>query len=103
VKLPCETGVWYLLPMLRAELAKELLKLGLTQKEVSEKLGITQAAVSQYISKKRGRNIKLDKKSKKSIIEIAKKIACNSDQTVVEREICRMCVRARKSKVLEGM
>ena len=53
MKPPCELIVWYVLPTIRYELTKELLRLGLSQKEVSESLGITQAAVSQYVKEKR--------------------------------------------------
>lgn len=103
MKLPCEIGVWYLLPMLRAELAKELLNLGLTQREVSEKLGITQAAVSQYVSKKRGRTMRLDEKSKKSIQGIAMRIVENDNPKAVEDEICALCMRLRKKNVLNDL
>lgn len=54
MKLPCEIIVWYILPKIRSEIAKKLSESGIPQKEISEKLGITQAAVSQYINKKRG-------------------------------------------------
>ena len=50
----CEIVVWYVIPTIRSELAKELLNLGMKQKEISELLDITQPAVSQYISDKRG-------------------------------------------------
>jgi predicted transcriptional regulator len=52
MKPPCELIVWYVIPTIRAELAKEMIKLGLSQKEVSERLGITQSAVSQYVKDK---------------------------------------------------
>ena len=62
MKPPCELIVWYVIPTIRAELAKELIKLGLSQKEVSERLGITQSAVSQYVKDKRGKGIPVNKK-----------------------------------------
>ena len=45
IKPPCESIVWNVIPTIRAELAKELIKLGLSHKEVSERLGMTQSAV----------------------------------------------------------
>jgi len=45
------------LPSIRAATAEELIKRGISQKEVSRMLGITPPAVSQYLSKKRGYNI----------------------------------------------
>jgi len=53
IKIDCEETVWYLLPLIRKEFAKSLIKdHGLTQRKAAEKLGITEAAVSQYVSKK---------------------------------------------------
>ena len=36
MKPPCEIVVWYVIPAIRSELAKELLNLGMKQKDVSE-------------------------------------------------------------------
>ena len=66
---PCEIVVWYVIPTIRSELAKELLNLGMKQKEISELLDITQPAVSQYISDKRGHGIKFNKETQKLIKE----------------------------------
>lgn len=49
-----EVEVWYGLPAIRAALAKSLKKQGLPQKQIAEKLGMAESAVSQYISGKRG-------------------------------------------------
>ncbi|MBN1235540.1 MAG: helix-turn-helix domain-containing protein [Methanotrichaceae archaeon] len=57
MKAPCEEIVWNVLPCIRAAIADELVKRGISQKEVSRMLGITPPAVSQYVSKKRGYNI----------------------------------------------
>ena len=46
-KLPQEIEVWYLIPAIRAELAKELLKEGINQTKIASILNITNAAVSQ--------------------------------------------------------
>ena len=62
MKPPCEIVVWYVIPAIRSELAKELLNLGMKQKDVSELMDITQPAVSQYITDKRGSGIKLDER-----------------------------------------
>ncbi|MBA3044390.1 helix-turn-helix domain-containing protein, partial [archaeon] len=50
MKMPCEVIIWYILPGIRREITKSLLKNGLSQREVAKKLGITDAAVSQYLS-----------------------------------------------------
>ncbi len=50
----CENISKHILPLLRALVAKELLNTySLTQVEVAEKLGTTQAAISQYMNSKR--------------------------------------------------
>jgi len=55
MKTPCEEVIKEVIPTIRALIAKDLcLKYGFTQIEAAKKLGITQAAISQYISLKRG-------------------------------------------------
>ena len=52
---PCEVAVKCVIPVLRSMTAKVLTrKYGLTQKKTGDLLGITQAAVSQYLRKTRG-------------------------------------------------
>lgn len=55
--LPQEIEVWYVLPALRCEMAKAFLEEGLTQKQVAGILGVTEAAVSQYVHSKRAQNV----------------------------------------------
>ena len=74
MKPPCEVIVWYVLPTIRAELTKELVKMGMSQKEISERLGITQSAVSQYIKDKRGKGIPINKEVRKGIKTLAKQV-----------------------------
>ena len=59
MKPPCEMVVWYVIPAIRSELAKQLLSLGMKQKKISELMDITQPAVSQYITDKRGSELEL--------------------------------------------
>jgi hypothetical protein len=67
MKSPCEQIVWDILPSIRAAIAEELVKRGISQKEVSRMLGITPPAVSQYVSKKRGYNIEFREDIRQSI------------------------------------
>jgi len=60
VKPPCEIVVWYIIPGIRSVLAKELFKLNMKQKDISDLLDITQPAVSQYLSDKRGNEIQFN-------------------------------------------
>jgi predicted transcriptional regulator len=51
----CDTMVRNLLPPMRAEMVSRLVqKQGLSQSDAAKRLGVTRAAVSQYLSKKRG-------------------------------------------------
>ena len=51
----CEAFARHILPLYRSIVAKELVeKYGYTQVEAAKKLGMTQAAISQYLTSKRG-------------------------------------------------
>jgi len=100
MKVPCETIVWNLLPTLRAEIAKSLLNENLSQSDAAERLGLSRAAVCQYLKNKRGNEINLDAESKKEIERFAKRIASEElspEETV--RGICDLCNKLRKSLV----
>ena len=57
---PQELEVWYILPAIRRELTISLKEEGLKQRQVAEILGVTEAAVSQYIKSKRAKAIKFN-------------------------------------------
>jgi predicted transcriptional regulator len=94
MKSPCEVIVWDVLPSIRAAIAEELVKRGLSQKEVSRLLGITPPAVSQYVSKKRGYNIQFDDDVRLSIEKLADDLIQNKVDNLVER-ICEVCKSLR--------
>ncbi len=96
MKPPCEIVVWYVIPAIRSELAKELLNLGMKQKEVSEIMDITQPAVSQYITDKRGSGIVLDSDVKTMIKEFAFELSVG--ESTKEDLIPRTCVICRNVK-----
>jgi len=51
----CDTMVRNLLPPMRAEMVVRLVqKQGLSQSDAAKRIGVTRAAVSQYMSRKRG-------------------------------------------------
>ena len=62
MKLPQEIEVWYVIPAIRREFAKGLIKKGLKQREVARMLGVTDAAVSQYFSSKRGSEVRFNQR-----------------------------------------
>ena len=94
MKLPCEIIVWEVLPCIRAALAEELIKRGLSQNEISKMLGITQAAVSQYTSKKRGSRLNFREEAKEEIKKLADDLVHGSVDDLAPR-ICRICMEVR--------
>lgn len=88
---PCEYIVWHGLPIIRKGIAVSMINdYGLSQKETAEKLGITPAAVSQYLSGKRGKMNITDKEIRKEINRSAEKIIQLGNEILVS-ETCRLC------------
>ncbi|WP_424355013.1 transcriptional regulator [Methanobacterium sp. MBAC-LM] len=98
---PCEIVVWYVIPSIRSELAKELLKLGIKQKRISELLDITQPAVSQYVSDKRGHGIKFDDKTQNMIKMLAKDLTEQElgPDRIIQR-ICEICKNVKAEEII---
>ncbi len=95
---PCEVIVLNILPSLRAQLARELVKLGLTQQEISETLELTPAAVSQYVSGKRGQKVEFNSEVKQKIHQKAKKIKNNKENNPFDI-ICKVCDEIKTTDV----
>jgi len=95
MKLPCEIALWYTLPQIRADLARELVKQGLSQKEVAEKLGITPSAVSQYLHRKRGGKIRMSKDYRERMERTAQDIKKSPNESDISKLICKCCVENR--------
>jgi predicted transcriptional regulator len=92
MKSPCEEIVWDVLPSIRAATAEELIKRGISQKEVSRMLGITPPAVSQYLSKKRGYNIEFREDIRQAIGLLADDlIQGNVKGADLVKRICSIC------------
>ncbi len=101
MKSPCEEIVWDVLPSIRAAIAEELVKRGLSQKEVSRILGITPPAVSQYVSKKRGYNIEFRDDIKASIGRLADDLMQKKVNNLTAR-ICEICRSLQEDKTACG-
>ena len=98
---PCEIVVWYVIPSIRSELAKELLNLGMKQKQISELLDITQPAVSQYISDKRGHGIKFDNHTQNMIRLLARDlISQDLDKGDIIRRVCEICKNIKSEEII---
>ena len=88
---PCEYMMWNGLPVIRKEIAESMINnFGLNQKETAKKLGVTPAAVCQYLSKKRGKIKIVDKSILIEINKSAERII-QSEVVIVVSETCRIC------------
>ena len=88
---PCEKAVWYYLPQIRADLAIELVKTGMTQSQAAKKLGVTPAAVSQYIHKKRGLQSPKSRIYRQEIKAAVKKICEEATIEELHVIVCNCC------------
>jgi len=96
-KTPCEEILWKGLPVIRKELAWSLIyDFGLSQRQAAFKLGITPAAVSQYLSRKRGNKSINDPIILAEIVKSAERIFSHGD-TFVLVETCRLCRLIKKA------
>jgi len=96
VRPKCERATKYILPTVRGLIAKDLVKEhGFSQSRAAKVLGITQSAVSQYISSKRGeklaKKLLANKEIKKIIASEAGKIADVKNSKKGELDICGIC------------
>jgi predicted transcriptional regulator len=97
VIFPCEKAVWYYLPQIRADLAIELVATGMTQSSAAKKLGVTPAAISQYIHKKRGMQ---PNKSAEYLAQIKQAVAVICKGTApadLQRLVCSCCHLLQKA------
>ncbi len=95
---PQEIEVWFVLPAIRRELAKSLVGYGLAQKEVAEKLGVTEAAISQYLNSKRAKEVEFDQELNKRIKESAKRIVDKKYNLI--KEVQGICDLFKKRKFM---
>jgi len=86
-----EVEVWFVIPVIRAELAKAMIEQGFNQKETAKLMGLTEAAISNYMKGKRARskikfNDKITKEIKKSALKLME--SKTSLSTEMQRIIC---------------
>jgi predicted transcriptional regulator len=96
VKLRCERVTKYIMPAVRGLIAKTLIEeYGFSQSSAAKALGISQAAVSYYISLKRGYRMSKKLEKNKMIMEairgLARKIAETKGSKKVNLNLCDIC------------
>ena len=87
-QMPQEIEVWYIIPAIRRELTKSMVESGLTQKQVAKRMGITEAAVSQYLNFKRAKEVVFSNAVLDEIRKSAKKII--EDESTIVPEMMRL-------------
>jgi len=94
---PQEVEVYFIIPALRKALAVTMKEQGLEQKEIAKRLGVTAAAVSQYIHGKRALDVTFGK-------EMLGKIKASSllitDSLSLMRETQKLLQAAYQDKIL---
>jgi predicted transcriptional regulator len=98
---PCEPIVQYILPAFRCLVARELVeRYKFSQVEIADRLGTTQAAISQYFSSKRGekrmRAVQSVPKIRSAAKRLAKEIASGASADEAMGHFCGLCMSLRR-------
>ena len=94
MEAPCQKIVWDVLPAIRAAIAVELVRCGVSQVEAARMLEIAPSAVSQYLSGKRGYRIEFEDDVKRTIALLAQDLKDGKQIDLVKR-ICTICRQLR--------
>jgi predicted transcriptional regulator len=101
----CETVARHILPLYRSFVAKELVKkYNYTQVQAAKKLGTTQAAISQYLTAKRGRKgiqnyDEIAPLVQDAAIEVAKRLTTTEmSPEEFSESFCDLCKVLQKAK-----
>ncbi len=94
---PQEIEVFYVLPAVRRELATCMKAAGKSQKEIAKLLGVTEPAISQYMSAKRASALKFNDKIKQAISESSVRV---NSEIALMREMQRLLHIIRNERVV---
>ena len=96
--MPQEIEVWYIIPSIRKELAKAMAAKGLKQRKIAALLGITEAAISQYLKHKRAKEVDFMQETIEEIKKSSDRIEENSELLIEEMQ--RILSLVKKSRTL---
>lgn len=99
MKTTCEIMVQKVLPAIRAELSRAMIfEHGCTQQDVADILELSRAAVSQYVSEKRGAEVDFSDETQKEIRKFAS-VLLNGGLSSQEKVkgMCSICSFVQKS------
>jgi len=108
VKNPCEIVSRNILPACRSLIAKELIKKHhFTQTSAAEKLGTTQAAISHYLSSKRGEKyvniLTENSQAMSTITSLVDRIATNeTTPDEIMETFCELCGLVQEQNLVIG-
>jgi len=91
----CEFSARFVLPRIRVALARELYSQGFSVTQIARLLETSPAAVSQYLSGKRGKDVPPQFHS--DIVRLARLLAEGKD---ISKELCDLCNRIRESGLI---
>ena len=106
MKPPCLIVVSQILPAMRAIISREMVeKGGLGPGEVAAKMGVTPAAVTQYLKGVRGGDsvsmVNRSKRARKILLELTYELAREEiDMVVVLRKLCEACNCVRSERLI---
>jgi uncharacterized protein len=106
MKPPCMVVVQHILPALRLEITRELVeKYGMKRSDAALKMGITPAAVTQYLSRTRGGSatnlLEGNGKVMELVGDLSRDIAAGeSPIDVLLLKLCRACATARSEGLI---
>lgn len=105
MRLLCETVVKDILPAVRSLIAKDLQEKGYTQTEISDLLGITQPAVSQYLSRARGakvQRIEQDGAASGEVAELVDLLLADAADEELSAKFCEVCASIRERGLVDA-
>ena len=106
MKPPCMVVVQSILPALRLEVTRELVeKYGMKRSDAASKMGVTPAAVTQYLSKARGCGATTLLEGSEKVMELVDELAGDiaageSPLDVLLLKLCRACAMARSEGLI---
>ncbi len=90
----CERAVWEIIPFVRREIARIMVKrYKLKQKDVAKILGVKKSTISMYLRGKRGKKLEVSKKVISEIEKIAREVYKRG--YVDQSDYCKICRMVR--------
>ena len=92
IRPPCEVMVLKVLPAIRAELTRIMIQdFDVQQQTVAHRLGVSKAAISQYLSSKRGADTDFSEEVKEEITNLANALNKSEDTSELVEDFCNIC------------